>query len=428
MIHRKAVREMSPGRTAIRWWAIRVLPVLLLVGVAFATLRLRHTPPSVPTAEVIRGEFVDYSQLRGEVKAAKSVVLTAPSNAGDLQIIKLSKNGSPVKKGDIVVQFDSTDVQRKLEQTRTELKQAEAEIERMRAQSKLTEEQDTTDVGKAKFDVERARLDASKQEILSAIDGEKSKLTLLDTEQKLTEVEQQLKSHGLGAKADVNSRIYKREKADFDVKRGEKNIASMVLRAPVDGMVTLLENWRAGNFGSAPEWREGDRAWPGASIVELPDLSTVQVSAPVDETERGRLKTGQTVKIRVDAVPDREFNGVLAEISPLTKPDFTIWPPTKNFNITIQLQASDARLRPGMSATARIAVAKVGDAVLVPAEAVFQRSGRTVVYVLRGSSFEERAVEISRRGNGQCAVESGLKPGEKVAIKDPVAEAKQGKS
>jgi HlyD family secretion protein len=419
---------MSPGRTAIRWWAIRVLPVLLLVGVAFATLRLRHTPPSVPTAEVIRGEFVDYSQLRGEVKAAKSVVLTAPSNAGDLQIIKLSKNGSPVKKGDIVVQFDSTDVQRKLEQTRTELKQAEAEIERMRAQSKLTEEQDTTDVGKAKFDVERARLDASKQEILSAIDGEKSKLTLLDTEQKLTEVEQQLKSHGLGAKADVNSRIYKREKADFDVKRGEKNIASMVLRAPVDGMVTLLENWRAGNFGSAPEWREGDRAWPGASIVELPDLSTVQVSAPVDETERGRLKTGQTVKIRVDAVPDREFNGVLAEISPLTKPDFTIWPPTKNFNITIQLQASDARLRPGMSATARIAVAKVGDAVLVPAEAVFQRSGRTVVYVLRGSSFEERAVEISRRGNGQCAVESGLKPGEKVAIKDPVAEAKQGKS
>ena len=420
---------MSPRQLTIRRWTLRLAPVLmLLVGAAWGTLRLHHTAPIVPTAEVTVGEFVDYTQLRGEVKAVKSVVLNAPSNAGDLQIVHLAKNGSAVQKGDVVVQFDTTDVQQKLAQMRTTLKQSEAEIEQIKAQAKLTQEQDTTDFAKAKFDVERAKLDASKEEILSVIDGEKAKLAQVDAEQKQLQLEQQLKSDGLGAKADVNGKLQKRAKADFDVQRSEKQIASMTVRAPVAGMVTLQQNWRAGNFNSAPEWREGDHAWPGAAILELPDLSKVTVNAPMEETERGRLKTGQEVKIRVDAVPDRDFTGMVKEITPLTKPDFTIWPPAKNFNVTIELLNSDARLRPGMSATARVAVEKAAGSILVPAEAVFQKAGHSVVYVLHGSSFEERTIEVTRRGNGQCAVASGLKAGEKVAIKDPALAAKQSKS
>ncbi len=416
---------MSPRQSFARKWTLRVvLPVLVLAGAGYGALRLRRQPVLVPTADVLRGEFVDYTQLRGEVKAQKSVILSAPSNAGDLQIVKLAKNGSAVKPGDVVVIFDATDLNRRLDQTRTDLKQAEAEIARVRAQGRLIQEQDATDFAKAKFDVERARLDASKQEILSVIDGEKSKLALADKEQKQKEIEQKLKSDDQSMQADVNSRTLKRDKALFDVRRGEKNIANMVVKAPVPGMVTLLENWRAGNFNSAPEWREGDRAWPGAGIIELPDLTKINVVAPLEEIDRGRLKTGQEVIIRVDAVPDKEFRGVVQEISPLTKQDFSIWPPTKNFSMTIELKSTDARLRPGMSASARVAVDKLGDAITVPAEAVFQRLGHSVAYVLHGSTFEERTVEVARRGNGKCVITSGLKPGEKVATKDPTLEPK----
>ena len=416
---------MTMRQFATRRWAVAAVALLLLLGGAYGALRLRHAPVTAPTAVVGRGEFVDYTQLRGEVKAAKSVVLSAPSNAGDLQIVRLAKNGSAVKKDDTIVIFDVTELDRKLQQTRTDLKQAEAEIERTRAQGRLTSEQDTTDFAKAKFDVERARLDASKQEILSAIDGAKSKLALSDAEQKQHELEQKLKADDAATGADVRSRMVKRDKTRFDVQRGEKNIASMQLKAPVPGMVTLLQNWRAGNFNSAPEWREGDRAWPGAPILELPDLSTIQVTAPLEETDRGKLKAGQEVVIRVDAVPDRDFKGKVAEISPLTKPDFSVWPPSKNFNVTIDLAASDPRLRPGMSATARVATAKLNDAILVPAEAVFQKAGRSVAYVLRGDAFEERTVEVARRGNGQCTITRGVQPGEKVAIKDPTLEAQK---
>jgi RND family efflux transporter MFP subunit len=414
---------MTAQPNALRRWAFRIVPVLILLAAGYGMLRSKRPPTNVPTAEVVRGEFVDYSQLRGDIEAEKSVVLSAPSNVGDLQIIQLAKNGSAVKQGDVVVQFDPTDVVTRLQQSQTELKQADAQIEQTRAQGRLKQEQDTTDVAKSKFDVERARLDASKQEILSAIDGAKSKLTLADAEQKQKQLEQQLKSDTTGSEADVNSRKLRRDKAKNDVDRRQRYLTNMKLTAPVDGMVTLKQNFRSGSpFGGAPEWHIGDRAWSGAAILELPDLKTLRVNAQVDESERGRLKLGQQVSIRVDAVPDKEFKGKVTEISPLTKPDFSTFPPTKNFSMLVRLDNTDPRLRPGMSANLRVAVERVADSLILPAEAVFQKSGRSVAYVLTGGNYEERQVTVTRRGSGQIVVNGGIKAGDKVATRDPFAE------
>ncbi len=417
-----------------RLWRLRrtsvlAAGVLLLAAAGLGAIRLARAAPAIPTIEVRRGEFVDRIVLRGEIKALRSTVLSAPSGSGDIQIVKLVKNGTVVKKGDIVVQFDATELQRTLETKQTELKQAEAEIEGARAQAKLQEEQDLTELTKARYDVERARLDAGKQEILSRIDGEKARLTLADAEQKLREAEEKLKSNRAANAAAIESKRQKREKALFDVRQTEQKIASMTLKAPTDGMVTLMPNWRAGGFfrDSAPEFKEGDRAWPGAGVAEIPDLRNVQVAMRVDETDRGRLKTGQDASVRVDAVPDTEFQGTVADISPLTKADFSGWPPVRNFDVRVQLPRADPRLRPGMSANARVAVEKISGAVLIPAEAAFQKSGRTVVYVLRGSRFEERAIEVARRGSGEMAVARGVESGERIATKDPTLEEKTGK-
>jgi len=393
----------------------------MVAGAGWGGVWLARTAPKVPTAEVRRGEFVDYVQVRGEVKALHSIILIAPFNAGDIQIVRLTRNGDRVHKGDVVVQFDTTTLQQTLDQKGSELKTAEADIEGARAQARLQQEQDLTELMKARYDVERAKLDASKQEILSRIEGEKTKLNLADAEQKLREIEERLKSHQMAAAADIESKKQKRDKALFEMRQAERNLVAMTLRAPVDGMVTLLPNWRAGGFfsGSAPEFKEGDRTWPGAAIAELPDLSALRIAVRADETDRGRLKPGQSVAVRVDAVPDKEFSGSIAEIGALAKPDFSGWPPAKNFDVAIQLEQADPRMRPGMSATSRVAVGRAPDSILIPAEAAFQKAGRTVAYVLRGSKFEERVVEVARRGNGEVALARGLQPGERVALRDP---------
>ena len=407
-------------------WLLGVVG-LLAAGGGVAAVRMARSAPTLPTAEVTRGEFSDYVKIRAEVKAKKSVTLVAPlirGEGGDPQILKLAKTGAMVKKGDVVVEFDTAKLKDTLAQNRSELKQAEAEIAQARAQAKLQEEQDLTDLEKARYDVERARLDVSKAEILSKIDGEKNKLLLADAEQKSSQADEKLKSDRAKAKADITGKEQKREKAQFDVRLAEEDIAALTLRAPVDGMATILPNFRAGGWfrEGAPPFKEGDRAWSGAGIVELPDLSTLRVNGRVEEADRGRLKLDQPVAVRIDAVPDKDFSARVIEISPLAKVDFAGgWPFPRNFDVTMQLEQADSRVRPGMSATARVAVEKLPDCILIPTEATFQKFGKTVAYAQHGSRFEERVIQISKRGEGQVVVVGGLKVGERVALKDPTA-------
>jgi HlyD family secretion protein len=100
----KRFRQLSMQRQAT---AIVIL-VLAGSGVVLGAVRLGKRSPTVPTYEVKRGEFLDSLQFRGEVKAMKSVTISAPAQAGDLQIIKILPEGTVVKPGDVVVEFDKT--------------------------------------------------------------------------------------------------------------------------------------------------------------------------------------------------------------------------------------------------------------------------------------------------------------------------------
>ena len=415
-----------------RIWQRRRLQVILLglmvvSGITYGAARFTRVAPTIPTATVQRGEFLESVKFHGRVIAEKSVQIKAPAITGDIQITFLARTGAAVKKGDVVVKFDTAKLEDTLHQRRSDMKQAEAGIEEERAKARLLDEQDRTDLLKARYDVERAKLDVSQESILSQIDGAEKKLALADAEQKLHEVEARQKADQISSQATINGKIQDRAKAEADVRRAETDIAAMTLRAPADGVVTLLSNRRAGGWftDNPPEYRSGDRVWNGASIAELPDFSTLQVSTRIDEVDRGRLVLGQTATVRVDAVPDREFQAHIAQISALAKIDFTSWPPPRNFDVTLQLDTRDPRLRPGMSSNGRVVVNRVPGSILVPLGAVFTQAGSSIVYVLAGAKFVPRPVVVGLRNDEQLAIASGLSEGEKVALKDPTLAAEK---
>ena len=179
--------------------------------------------------------------------------------------------------------------------------------------------------------------------------------------------------------------------------------------------------------GGEQEFREGDRAWPGAAIVELPDLSSVHLEARLDESDRGRLKANQEATVRIEAIPGRDFKARINDISVLARVDFSSgWPPTKNFGLNLILVDGDAKIRPGMSAVARIAVERVPDVLLVPAESVFQRDGAPIVYRLDGPAFDGNAPSrFSGAAREQSIVASGLAPGDRIAQRRPARGADQ---
>ncbi|PYT74753.1 MAG: hypothetical protein DMG39_01950 [Acidobacteria bacterium] len=392
--------------------------VIFLGGLGFGAFRLANSAVAIPTAEVMRKDFVDTLEIKGEIKALRSKIIMAPYSAGDLQIVNLVANSAKVKKGDVLVQFDTTTMQQKLAQDKSSAKSSEAEIQQSQAAARLKEEQDVTDVMKAKFEAEKARMDASKQEILSAIDGEQAKLKVVDAEQTLKAAEAKLEADRLSAEADLASKKQKLKQAEYQVQLDERSLESLTLRAPLDGVVALQNHWQP-QGGPAP-FKPGDRAWPGMAIAELPDATSLKISARVEEAERGQLKVGQTTEVHVGAVPDRTFEGHVEAISPTASLDFTGgWPIPRNFSVDVAFSETDPRLTPGMAATVRVAVAKIPNGVVIPSGAVFRKAGRTVAYVQRGSKFEETPVEVSRRSTEEVLLARGLQPGERVAVKDP---------
>jgi RND family efflux transporter MFP subunit len=406
-------QDWKPGKRILIGAAVVVLGVLVFGG-----LRLASPAAKFSTAEVKRKEFVDYLEVKGEVKALRSVIIAAPYGAGDLQIMTLAANAAKVKKGDVLVEFDNTTVKQKLAQDQSALKSTEAEINQSRAAARLKEEQDLTDVMAAKFAAEKARLDASKQEIVSVIEGEEAKLKVADAEQKVTETDAKLSADRSAAKADIASKKQKQDQAAFQVQQDERSLAMLSLRAPLDGVVALQNHWEP--QGGPTPFKPGDRAWPGAAIAELPDPSTLKISARVEEAERGQLKLGQTGAVRIEAVPDGSFEGRIDTISPTASLDFNAgWPVPRNFSVEVALAKGDARLAPGMGAVVRVAVDRVADGIVIPSSALFRKAGRTVAYVRRGSKFEETSVEVLRRSGDEALIARGLKPGEQLALKDP---------
>lgn len=374
-------------------------------------------PPVVPTFQVKRGEFLDAIQFRGQLKAMKSVTITAPANAGDLQILKILPDGTQVKTGDVVVEFDPSKTKQDLAQDQSILKSSQAEIEQVRAQGGLTEEGDTTAVMKAKYEVEMARLDASKIEVVSRIDGAEANLKLADAKQSLREAEEKLKSDKTIDQATVEDKKNANRKADFDAQRAAAALSSMSLKAPSDGTISLLSVWH--NGGEGP-FKAGERAWPGTPLAELPDAASMRIAARVDETERGRLAISQAATLQLDAISDRQFTGKVARIGTIATPDFSAgWPIPRNFDLEIGIDQSDPRPKPGMTVQITVIVGRVPDAITIPAQASFQKSGQSIAYVWNGSKFQERVIQIERRSRDRILVSDGLKQGDLVALKDP---------
>jgi multidrug efflux pump subunit AcrA (membrane-fusion protein) len=430
----KEIRTGRLGRRAIgRKRKIIVWSVLVAVcaGGAYAGYRYAGTTEvAVPTARVRRAEFVIAISTRGEVRSTRSVILTAPQVPSP-RIVRLAESGKPVKKGDVVIEFDMAQQEQHFLEHSTSVRTADSEIVQTQAAHRITNEMDAMDLMRAGYDLQRAELEAGKAEILSEIEGAKNRLEVGIAEGSLDQVKVISKAHKVTQEADLYRLTQRKDKTVRDMERAKGYLSRMVIRAPNDGIVSILPNFRAGgSFGSMPPaFKEGDSAWTGAAIAEIPDLSGMRIELKLEEVERGKVKLGQQVRVRVDAIAGNEFSAEIDWISPIALLNFTrgFGSSEKYFPAYATLKNLDPRLRPGMSATADIIIESEPGALLIPARASQLQNGKPAVYVQKGQQFELRRIEVGKRNENDLVVLKNLKEGEVVALEDPIEAAKRAK-
>lgn len=383
----------------------------------------------VPVVRVRQADFVMSVRTRGEIKAVRSEILLAPQ-VPDPRIVKLAESGKVIRKGEVVVEFDAAQQEQSYIERNTSVRTVDSEIVQTKASHRIVNEMDSMNAMTSEYNLERAKLEASKAEVISEIEGAKNKIDVGISEGELRQVKTATKAHKVAQEADVERLSQRKEKYIRDMDRTKGYLSKMVIRAPIDGILNVMPNLRAqGSFGSAPPpFKEGDRAWTGAPIAEIPDLSSMRIELKLDEVDRGRLKLGYEGKVRVDAIPGKEMNAELDWISPIASVNFRgPFMAEKTFPARATLRETDERLRPGMSASAELVLERIPNSILIPLRASFTVQGKPAVYVQKGNNFEVRRIEVGKRNETDIVVTSGLKPGEVVALENPVEAAKKAK-
>ena len=400
-----------------RYWFAAVLALAVVAG-ALAWFRMRKVEAAadLPMAKARRGEFLVLVRCRGELAAERSIQLSAPVRVSDLQIVWLAPPNSPVTQGQTVIRFDPSAAQQAIREHTAALRQAKANLEQALAQARITAEQDKLDMATSQYDLEKARLQASQQAIMSEIQGEESKIDARVAEEKLHAEQAAVELHQKSAEAKIASLARLRDQEQSELEIANHQVALMEVKAPDNGVINYLSNYSQGWLNAQP-YKVGDRAFPGAVIAEVPDLSTIRVEAKVDEVDRGQITPGDAGVIKIDALPEKTWTGKLTGVSPLTEQNFD-WPPSRNFTAYIALDTPAAQLRPGMNSSADVIIARIPDAVSVPAKTLFTDKGRPIVYVGTAHGYESRVVTVEARNPDEVAVK-GLAAGSMVTLVEP---------
>lgn len=396
------------------------------------------------TARVERADLVVTVTEEGELRASKAQSISAPFNG---KISKILPEGTRVNPGEAVIWMETTDIEDQIELRQAELDRVQAAYDKAVVTARLVSVQDGLDLQSKEAEKQYAlvKLDSAKRAAQKAKILVENKLSprsaLEDAELQVNSAELYLKNTEIGLDksqrnqtsnekiqaAEIRKAEVDLHKAQQDMKRSQDELAKAVVITQEPGMIVHSKTWRGGGFGKV---QEGDQVYRGQGLLELPDLTQVEVLLFVNEMDIFQVKEGQPAVVHLDALSDRTFKGAVSSIAALAQD----MGQTKDFfgdrsgegegisafEVRISLSEKDDRMRQGMSARVEVEVARVSDALLIPVESLFtEPDGETVVFVKKGLFTQKTSVRVGLSTDERVEISQGLSEGDEVLLSAP---------
>jgi HlyD family secretion protein len=397
--------------------ALALVPCVLLVAGARFVRSIGSR--DIATFEVRTDRFVREVTARGTLKAVKATPIVVPVSAGRGQkIAALAVDGAALKAGDLVVEFDPWEAAKETADGKADLAAAQARIDKTRAEGGKTKGSLALDRDIAKeelsqsqtYQITDAQLYSRNAVIESALDRE------LFT-RKADVAERKLVTNGRLSAADRALAEIEAGKARTKVANAEKSLQSLRIVAPHDGLLLLERKW------SGETMFVGDSVWPGQKVAEIPDLSNLEAKVFVLEADAAGLKVGLSARLTIEGRPGAEFAGTVIRVDALAKPRDQL-SPVKYFETVLALEKPDPSfMKPGQRVRAVVKLEEAEGVVAIPRGALFEKDGKRVAYRQEGAGFVPVEVTVGRNSVSRIVIESGLRPGDRVALRDPSLKA-----
>lgn len=359
---------------------------------------------------VKRGRFEDRFLLTGQLAAVHADHLVVPRIPSWQTTIRwMEEEGTVVKSGQKVVEFDTTafaqdygDKRLAWEQAQSDLEQAEADRAGSRADAEFQ-------VAQKSIAVEKARIPAGiPADFLRGKDYQENQLALERASSELDKAREELQAREVSSEETIRQKRIALEKAKRELDAATQAMDGMVLVAPRDGILVVADHpWQGRKL------QVGDSVWVGLPVVSLPDLTAMRVEAKLSDVDDGRIAPAQTAICVLDAFPDRTFPGHIAEITPVAQEEAGR-SLRRAYNVRIELDAADAeRMRPGMSVKVEVRPPAQEDVLLAP-RAGLDFSGPTPR--ARLASGGDVDVKLGACNRDACVVTAGLADGARLRL------------
>jgi HlyD family secretion protein len=373
-----------------------------------------------------RGDLVTGIDVTGTLAAVDSDLIGPPqlNNVWDFKISMMAPEGTEVKAGRPVLAFDTSELQRRLDEKSAESEQAKKEIEKKRADLALRREDTRMELADAQARMRKTSLKLeSPADILGLKDRKQAELDYSLAKRETTSIREKLAALERAATAEILLLESKQQQAAGIVAETQDGIRRMTLLAPRNGTIVYVQNWRG------DKKKVGDTCWRMERVLEIPDLSKMMAKGEVDEVDAGRVAIGQRVTLRLDSHPDEELHGTIVTASRTVQQQTNTKNPLKVLKVDVALDKTDpAKMRPGMRFAGTVELDRAKSALLIPRNAVFVSDRGPVAY--RRGVFEVETVplRLGRENDKSVEVLGGLKADDRVLVTKSGDETSKEKS
>src|ERR1700694_3944369 len=415
-------------------WARRyiVIGIAIVAVLSLSALAYRMLSRDVPEVEVARAS-AESSDGGGTVLSATGYIVahhTINVNSkvtGRLALIGVEK-GDKVKEGQVLVRLEDQEFRASYEQSRGALANAHAYLDELHHGSRpeeVQQAQHNLDEARATLVNDKLFLDRTKE---LATGGVVSRQALDDAtakfesdQQRVNSLEKTFQLSKIGPRAEEIARAQGAVmQAQGALDYAKSQLDATVIRAPVTG--TILDRTAEKAELITAQFASAAAGGPQGSVVSLADLNDLQVELDIAQADFARLGPTQRAKVTTDAYPDKEYDGLIAQISPEAN--------RQKATVQVKVQVlnpdkyPEVQLRPEMNATVKFLAndtpknTKAPSGVYVPSTAIHDRDGKKIVLIAyNGKSVAREIHVVGQRSDG--ALVDGLVGGESVITTAP---------
>lgn len=394
--------------------ALSVLAAVIVILVISTSTKQGVAPQKV---SVTRGPFEVVVTVTGELQAKNKEDITAPSELrqgrsfrfSDIKIQDLIPEGTVVDSGQYVATLDRSSLSNRLKEIEDELEKSQQQFLKTQLDTTLQLRSLRDELINLEFELEERQIVVEQSKFEPPATQRQAQINLERADRNFKQAKHNYTLKKEQAEASmrevaINLARQERERQDMlDV------LSKFVIRAPKPGMVIYYREW------SGQKRSVGSSISPwDLTVATLPDLSVMISKTYVNEIDVSKLKSGQPVRVGVDAFPEKSYTGVVTDVANIGEQ----LPNTdaKVFEVIIRVNEYDPILRPSMTTSNHIVTKSFEDVLYVPLEAIHADDSLSYVYTTRN---RKQIVITGEQNENFIIVEKGLTEGDDVYLSIP---------